>query len=149
MSTFEAEATIDRATGEIWAYAADIRRHPEWMSTTTATVLHGDGTVVGARGRERLVLGPLKLDIEFEVAEAEPGRRLVWRALAGDPRFRTYEVALDLQALGERASHATYRGSVELRGRWRLLTPLILLEGPTGIRRELQRLKERVESSPP
>jgi hypothetical protein len=132
----------------MWAYAAHIRRHPDWMCATPATVLQGEGSAVGARGRERLVLGPLKLDIEFEVAEAEPGRRLVWRALAGDPRFRSYEVALDLQVLGERASHATYRGAVELRGLWRLLTPLFLLEGPSGIRRELQRLKERVESPP-
>ena len=39
--------------------------------------------------------GPLSMDIEFEVAEAEPGRRIVWRAIDG--RFQRYEVGLDLQ----------------------------------------------------
>ena len=50
----QTEQTIERAATDIWAYAADIVRHPEWMSVTDAAILRGVGSEVGSRGRERL-----------------------------------------------------------------------------------------------
>ena len=46
------------------------------MTVTDARIVQGDGTQVGARGRERMRFGPFGWDVEFEVAEAEPGRRI-------------------------------------------------------------------------
>jgi uncharacterized membrane protein len=146
VTRFKAEATIDRPADEIWAYAADILRHPDWMSVLDAEILRGQGSEVGARGRERLNLGPIKWAVEFEVVEAVPGRRIVWRA--DDPHFAEYEVALDLEATGSGATRATYRGSVQMRGRWRLLAPLLAMEGSAGVRRELEQLKHNVEAAP-
>ena len=122
MTRYEAQAEIARSADEVWTYAADILRHTEWMSVADAHLLAGDGTQVGARGRERLLLGPFKLDVEFEVAEAEPGRRLLWRSI--DPRF-DMEIALDLEPRGRRRCE---RGTTALRrctGDWRLLSPLV------------------------
>ena len=146
MNRFDAEATIDRSPDAVWSYAADIAHHPDWMAASDARILSGDGTKVGARGRERVRLGPLSMDIEFEVAEADPGRRIVWRAVDG--RFRHYEVGLDLEPVEGGASRASYHGAVELRGVWRVLGPLIALEGPSAIRRELAQLKANAESLP-
>jgi uncharacterized protein YndB with AHSA1/START domain len=143
MRAYESEATIERSADEVWSYAADIERHPEWMSVAEARVLHGDGAQVGARGRERIVLGPFKWDVEFEVSEAVPGRRIVWRA-ADDPHG-AFEVGLDLDATGPTTTHARYHGGLRLRGRWRLLAPLVAMEGAAGVRRELGRLKENLE----
>ena len=145
MSTFEAEAEINRSAEDVWTYAADILRHPEWMSVDTAEVLAGDATRTGARGRERALLGPLRLDVELEVAEAEAGRRLLWRAV--DPRF-DWEVGLELQPSGPTSVRARYFGAIRLHGRWRLLAPLVAMEGPAGIKRELAQLKARVEAAP-
>lgn len=147
MSRFEATATIDRPPAEVWAYAADIPRHTEWMSVATAEVLHGTGTEVGARGRERVVLGPLTWDIPFDVVAAEPGRFLLWRALE-DQRFHLWEVGLELEPIGPDGTRATYHGELRMRGRWRILSPLVAMEGPAGVRRELRLLKEAVEASP-
>ena len=94
MTRYEAHADIARSADEVWTYAADILRHTEWMSVADAHLLNGDGTQVGARGRERLLLGPFKWDVEFEVVEAEFGRRLLWRSR--DPRF-DMEVGLELE----------------------------------------------------
>lgn len=146
MSRFQADAMIDRPVDVVWSYAADITRHPEWMASSDARVLGGDGTAVGARGKERVHLGPVSMDIEFEVAEAEPGQQITWRAVDG--RFHRYEFGLALEPGVGATSRATYHGDVALRGAWRVLGPLIALEGPSAIRRELQRLKERVESLP-
>jgi hypothetical protein len=37
---------------------------------------------------------------------------------------------------------------MRMRGVWRLLTPLLAMEGKAGQARELQRLKENVEAEP-
>src|SRR5215216_5723757 len=53
----QVEQLIERSAGDVWAYAADVVRHPEWMGVTDATLLRGNGSDVGSRGRERVVLG--------------------------------------------------------------------------------------------
>jgi uncharacterized membrane protein len=144
MTTYEAQTEIARSANEVWSYAADILHHPDWMAVSSARVLSGDGAKVGSRGVGRQVLGPIQVDIEFEVAEAEPGRRLQWRST--DPRF-DYVVTLDLEPLGPADSRAHYSASIGMHGVWRLLSPLVALEGEKSFRAELQRLKARVESS--
>jgi uncharacterized protein YndB with AHSA1/START domain len=146
MIKFHTEQTIARSALDVWTYAADITRHPEWMGVTDARVLQGQGTQAGARGRERSRFGPFQWDVEFEVAEAQPGRRLVWRSVRGGP-FQI-EVALDLERVGPASTRATYRAAIQMRGLWRLLTPLVAMDGRAGLARELQRLKEQVEGSP-
>ena len=145
MTRYEAQAEIARSADEVWAYAADILRHTEWMSVADAHLLAGDGTQVGARGRERLLLGPLKLDVEFEVAEAEPGRRLLWRSR--DARF-DMEVGLELEPSGPASVRAKYHGAAQMHGRWRLLSPLVAMEGSSSVKRELAQLKARAEGAP-
>ncbi len=145
MTRFDAEATIDRSADAVWAYAADILQHPAWMSVADAHVLRGQGTEIGARGRERLLFGPIKRDVEFEVVVADRGRRIVWRTV-DDPRFEI-EVGLELEAEPTGTTLARYHGSIEMRGRWRLLAPLVAMDGSAAIRRELGRLKANVEST--
>lgn len=140
---FEAGATIARPADDIWKYAADIVRHTEWMTVTEAQVTSGDGEHVGARGRETMALGPMKITADLEVAEAEPGRRLRWRSLPGAPF--DLEVTLELTPEGPATTRATYRSTVRLHRLWRLAAPLIAMEGREGVKRELRRLKEHVE----
>lgn len=146
MIRFETQQTIARSASDVWAYATDILRHPEWMAVASAQVLQGEGTQAGARGRERTGFGPFQWDVEFEVTEAEPGRRLVWRGLGGVP-FQL-EVSLDLEPVGAAETRATYRAAIQMHGLWRVLTPLVAMEGRAGPARELQRLKEQVEGAP-
>jgi len=147
MISFETSATISRAADDVWAYAVDIRRHPDWMAVADAHVLQGDGTLVGSRGRERLLVGPFKWDVEFEVIEAVPGRRVVWRSTSGGPMM--LQVSLDLEPIDATSSRATYGATAELHGVWRLLTPFLAMEGKSGQARELARLKDNVEAASP
>ena len=39
---------------EVWEYAADIDRHPTWMSVIDARIVHGRSTDVGARAHENV-----------------------------------------------------------------------------------------------
>ena len=146
MSKGVAEQTIARSAQDVWTYAADIVRHPEWMTVTDARIVSGDGTQTGARGRERARFGPFGWDVEFEVVDAEPGRRIAWRSVSGAPF--DLEVALDLEPEGPASTKATYGADIRLHGLWRLLSPIVAMEANSGPARELQRLKTQVEAAP-
>jgi uncharacterized protein YndB with AHSA1/START domain len=66
MIRFETEQTISRSAEDVWTYAADILRHPEWMAVTDARIVRGTGTEVGAGATERIRLGPRSVDVELE-----------------------------------------------------------------------------------
>lgn len=140
----KAELTIDRPAEEVWAYAAEIRRHPEWMTVMSAELLEGTGLRVGDRGRERMRLGPWTTNAEFTVVAAEPGRRISWRPGPGSPF--TGDLTLELEPLGPSSTRATYGGSFSMRGWLRLLEPLLAGEARSGQAAELRKLKQAVES---
>ena len=146
MSASVAEQVIERSAQDVWVYAADIVRHAEWMTVTDARIVRGDGSQVGARGRERIKFGPFGWDVEFEVAEAEPGRRIVWRSVHGAPFDLT--VTLDLEPIGPASTKASYGADIRLHGLWRLLSPMVAMEAKAGPAHELQRLKTQVEAAP-
>ena len=53
MIPFRSEQTIGRSAMDVWEYAADVDRHPTWMSVLDAELLQGRSTEVGARAREK------------------------------------------------------------------------------------------------
>jgi uncharacterized protein YndB with AHSA1/START domain len=146
MITARTELTIERPADEVWSYAVDITRHPEWMNVTTAEVLRGTGAQVGDRGRERMRVGPLTRDADFTVVEAEPGRRIVWRAGGAAPF--TGDLTLDLEPIGPMLTKAVYGGQFAFRGLLRFLEPLMAGEARQGPEKELRQLKAAVESMP-
>jgi uncharacterized membrane protein len=145
MTRFVTEQIIARSADDVWAYAADIARHPEWMTVTDARELEGPGTRRGARGRERMRFGPFGWDVEFEVAEATPGRRIVWKAVDGAPF--DLAVSLDLEPVGPTSTKVTYAADIRLQRLWGLLAPIVAVEGKAGPERELRRLKAQVEEA--
>jgi uncharacterized membrane protein len=145
MSKGVAQQTIARPAQDVWAYAAEIVRHAEWMTVTDARAVSGDGTQAGARGRERIRFGPFGWDVEFEVVDATPGRRIAWRSVSGAPF--DLDVTLDLEPEGPVSTKATYAADIRLHGPWRLLSPMVAMEANAGPARELQRLKTQVEAA--
>jgi uncharacterized membrane protein len=146
MSSSVSEQVIERPAHDVWMYAADIVRHPDWMTVTDARIVQGDGTQVGARGRERVRFGPFGWDVEFEVAEAEPGRRIAWKSVTGAPF--DLRVWLDLEPVGAASTKAAYGADIRLHGVWRLLSPMVAMEANAGPARELSRLKAQIEAAP-
>ena len=91
-------------------------------------------------------MGPFGWDAEFEVVEAEPGQRVVWQSVDGVPF--DLAVSLDLDPAGPASTNATYAADLRLHGLWRLLGPLVAMEGRAGPGRELRLLKAQVEGAP-
>ena len=147
MSASVAEQVIERSAQDVWAYAADIVRHAEWMTVTDARIVQGDGTQVGARGRERVRFGPFGWDVRVR------GRR--GRAGASDrlevcPRSpvrshghagpRAHWPSVDQGEL--RGGHPTARRCGGCCRRWSRWRPRL------GRRANSQRLKAQVEAAP-
>ena len=82
----------------MWAYAAAIPRHPEWMGVTDARIIEGTGTDVGTRALERIKIGPRSVEVEFRVSESVPARRISWTVSGGSPMAG--DVTLALEPLG-------------------------------------------------
>ena len=146
MIAFETEQTIERSADDVWAYAANIVRHPEWMGVTTSQVVDGEATEVGAHAVERLKLGPRSVDVRFEVSGSVAGQRIAWRSAEGSPL--AFDVALDLEALAPLRTRAVWSGSIGLTGLLRLVEPLMASEIRAGEAAELARLKANLEATP-
>jgi uncharacterized membrane protein len=145
MIRFKTEQTIARSADDVWTYAADILRHPEWMNVVDARLVSGGPIEVGSRAVERLRLGPRTVAVAFDVSDAIPARRIAWRMAGGSPVEG--EVALDLEPLEAGRTRATWSGAIGLTGWKRLLEPLMAAEVRSVPAAELRRLKENLETA--
>ena len=135
-----AEQMIDRSAMDVWAYAADIVRHPSgWVTSTDRP---GRPTEVGARAHEDVKIGPRRQTVEFEVAEADPGAARLPRAR----RARCAASGDGPRAIGPESTRAVWAGSLGLTGLMRLLEPLFAARSGRVRPHELARLKERLEA---
>jgi uncharacterized protein YndB with AHSA1/START domain len=141
--SFRTEQTIERSAHDVWTYAADVARHPDWMGVSHARLVSGHATEVGSRAVERMKFGPRSIDVGLEVSAAIPARRIAWRIAGGSPMQG--EVALELEALDPHRTRATWSGSIGLTGPWRLLEPLMASEVKSGEAAELRHLKDNLE----
>ena len=116
MITFETEQTIAASAEDVWTYAADIRRHPEWMGVTNARLVSGTGNEVGAQAIEQMKMGPRTIDVEFTVTESIPASRLRW-TVAGRTPLRG-DVTLELESLAADRTRAVWSGSIGMIGAW-------------------------------
>ena len=145
MIRFQTEQTIERSAQEIWTYAADITRHPQWMGVIDARLVSGQATDIGARGVERTRLGPRTFEVGLVVSKSIPAQRIAWR-MDGESPF-IGEVTLDLESLGPDRTRAVWSGGIGLTGWWRLIEPLLGTEVRAGEARELRRLKAALETA--
>jgi uncharacterized protein YndB with AHSA1/START domain len=141
--SYRFEEIIARPPEAVWAYAADILSHPEWMNVLEAEVVSGDPVHVGAVGRESVRVGPKTYPLELTVSAAEPGRVIGWRfdggPMAGD-------ALLELERV-DGGTRATWSGEIRLKGLWRLLEPVMAREVKSGEASELARPRRKVEAA--
>ena len=143
MIRFDTEQTIERSAEDVWAYAADILRHPEWMGVTDARLVRGSGVEVGDAAVEHVKLGPREAEVEIRVSDSVPAHRIAWTVAGRSPIAG--DVRLDLEALGPDRTRVVWSGGLGLTGIWRILEPLMAGEVRSGEAAELLRLKANLE----
>jgi hypothetical protein len=68
--TSKTQQVIERPAADVWSYAADIVRQPEWMNVADAEPLGGTGSEVGSRGARASRARPVDGLADFGPAKA-------------------------------------------------------------------------------
>ncbi|MGH2650348.1 MAG: SRPBCC family protein [Actinomycetota bacterium] len=138
-----AEAAIARPHEEVAGYALDYRNDPVWIGGIREAELVDDGPF-GAGSRVRRVAKFLGRRIEYvlQVAELEPGRRIVMRSVKSPfPMLVTYEF---VDAPGGTLARIRVQGDPS--GSYRLSDRLMAPMVRRSIGKDVRRLKELLEA---
>ncbi len=136
---------ISRRPEEVFSYATDFSRFPEWQGGVVSARPRGDAPLaVGSRAVVTRRAGPRQLARIEEITELRPPRTWAVRGVGG-PVIATAKGTIEPLDRGER-SRVTIALGFEGHGIGRLLVPLVLRR---QARRQLpqneQRLKEVLE----
>jgi len=143
MVSYAAEIFIDRPPEQVFPYLIDASHHGDWMDVAGTHAVDGGPTGIGSKVAGRMVRGPMRMDIEYEVSELDPNRRVVYRSTKG-PMLWASTFAVEPEGTGSRVASS---GTVQFQGFLRLLQPLLSGEVQGGEEKELRRLKALLEGS--
>ncbi len=138
-----AEIAIAAAPDAVWAVMSDPRREPAWMrAVASAEFLGAAGYAVGARMRRRGRFLGKAMAWASEIVECVPGRRLVFRHVAGSVRGESrWEIAS-----ADGGSRVRLASTGPLPRGLSLLRPLVAAGARAALRADLRRLKRLVEA---
>ncbi|MFI7067210.1 SRPBCC family protein [Kribbella sp. NPDC050124] len=142
----ETAVVIDRAVGEVAAYAADPSNAPEWYANIES-VTWQTPPPVGVGSRMDFVAHFLgrRLAYQYEVVDLVPGRRLVMRTAQGPfPMETTY----GWEALGESSTRMTLRNRGEPAGFARVAAPAMVAAMRRANTKDLAAIKRILEARP-
>ena len=142
MPPIVATAEVDRPAADVFRYATDPARFPEWQAGVVSGHLDG-GAVVGARCTTVRRLGGAERASRSELVRVEPPRAWAVRGIDGPIRAA---VDVTVEPLGEARSRVSIAVDFAGRGIGRLLVPLVVRrEAHQEMPANLARLKERLE----
>jgi hypothetical protein len=139
--------TIQRARGEVAAYAADPTNAPAWYDNIDSVDWETE-PIVSAGSKVAFVARFLgrRLEYTYELVEVVDGERLVMRTAQGPfPMETTYTWA----DAGPEATRMTLRNRGEPAGFSRLVAPLMAPAMRHANRRDLTKLKTILENGAP
>jgi carbon monoxide dehydrogenase subunit G len=141
MEPITSSIEIDRPADEVFAYATDPTRFPEWQTDVAGVVLEGKG--VGARFTTTRQIGPARQSIVQEITLLDAPRRWVARGVSGAILAGG---TVTVEPLDEgRRSLVTFGLEFEAHGVARAILPLVVRQTRAAAPRSYQRLKELLE----
>jgi len=140
----EVETTIDRPVEEVASFAGDPTNAPSWYANIkSVTSQTAPPVAVGSQLDFVAQFLGRRLVYTYEVAELEPGRRLVMRTASGPfPMETTYT----WEPTGETATRMTLRNRGNPSGFSRLTAPIMELAMRRATTKDLARLKTLLEA---
>jgi len=140
---FELSVEIAKPVGEVWEYLIDPENVPEWQASALSShqISDGEMRVVTHLRDERRFLGR-RARSEVEVTEFEPERLFTLHGISGPVRFTVRH------RLEERDGHTHVQVEAEAdpSGIGRLMRPVVEHAASHEIRKDFERLKEKLEA---
>ena len=144
MVRFEFSVEIAKPVHEVWEYLIEPANVPEWQASAASSHQISDGPMgVGTHlVDERRFLGR-RAESEVEVTEFEPERLFTLHGISGPVRF-TVRHRLEQTAEG---THLQIQAEADPGGIGRLMRPVVERAASHEIRKDFDRLKEKLEGS--
>jgi uncharacterized membrane protein len=137
------EIVIERPPGVVSAYACDPANAPGWYSNIKSTEWKSVPIVhVGARVAFVAEFLGKRLEYTYEIAEFEPGERLVMRTAEGPFPMETIYT---FEETRDGHTHMTLRNHGEPSGVSKLMAPMIAAAMRSANTKDLAKLKEILE----
>jgi uncharacterized protein YndB with AHSA1/START domain len=145
MLTYASAVTIARPPVEVFAFLIEPAKQALWSDVPMRRLDEGDPGP-GSRMELTLAGGPVKAVIGLRYTRVEPPSVLGWETYSGPIGWHgSYRV----EALDGGSSRLSQEGSLEFKGLWRLLEPVVGREIRSAEVKELEKLKALVEATPP
>jgi uncharacterized protein YndB with AHSA1/START domain len=136
---------IDRSPADVFAYATDPARFPEWQRDVRSASVVGSPLVVGSRFATTRRFAGAEQTLVQEVAEVDQPKRWAARAVSGPVRpsgTLTFE-PLD----GGARTRVVFEISYEAGGLGKVILPLVIRQTRNAAPASFRLLKERLEQS--
>jgi uncharacterized protein YndB with AHSA1/START domain len=137
---------IARPPADVFEYATDLSRYPEWQRGVGSARLQGNGPIrAGSRAVMTRRVGPRMVEYIEEIAELDRPRTWTVRSVGGLPVNAIAQCAIEPLDGGER-SRITIRLDFKAHGIGRLLLPLVVRrQARKTLPQEARELKEILE----
>jgi uncharacterized membrane protein len=137
------EIVIERPPGVVSAYACDPANAPRWYGNIKSVEWKSEPVVhVGAQAAFVAEFLGKRLEYIYEIAEFEPGERLVMRAAHGPFPMETVYTFTETR---DGHTHMTLRNHGEPSGVSKLMAPMIASAMKSANAKDLAKLKEILE----
>ena len=134
--------TISRSPSEVFAFLADLNNIPKWQAEVVASKVITTGpTKVGSRFTEEVKMGPMRATANCEVIEFSPDTMMAFKAVSPSVNYE----GRVLVEPWEKGAKLTLAGTVQPKGLWKLLQPIMNAEFKSGIKKELAAIKQILE----
>jgi uncharacterized membrane protein len=138
-----ATAEVDRPAEEVFAYATDPARFPEWQAGVVSGHMDGVGTGVGARCISVRRIGGAERASTSELVHVDPPRSWSVRGIDGPIRAA---VDVTVEAISAKRSRVSIGVDFTGHGIGKLLVPLVVRrEARKEMPANLARLKDSLE----
>ena len=143
MPRSESRVEIGAPPATVFPWLVEPDRLSRWISGFIGSEPIGSGEVrVGSRSHDTIEAEGRRFEVETEIVELEPGKRVAFR-ITSDSHDQTDSYALDAR---DGATELTYRSDMRLRGLTRLLSPLVASQLRARAEKDLATLKREVEA---
>lgn len=145
MSALTNTIEIDRSPDEVFAFASDPLRFPEWQLDVLEVHFEGPGGMnVGSRFTTTRRIGPNERTMTQEITEIEPPRRFAAHGVGGPIRPHA---SMEVEPLdGGTRSRVTFELDFEGHGFGKALVPAVRQLAARGAPVSHRRLKTRLEA---
>ncbi|MBI2975425.1 MAG: SRPBCC family protein [Chloroflexi bacterium] len=145
MIKYRSEIAINRPVDQVFRFVTDVQKYSQWTDMGETRLVSDGPLGVGSKMQTVIKMGPLKVNMTFEVTEYEVNRRMSFIGTSAGPL--EWDATFTVEPKDASTTHMTSSGELRLKGLWRLAEPLMAGEVKSGEAKELERLKNLLETT--